>query len=127
MLTNIRKNCMGTVSFDGQFDGMRKAQDFIVYPMHPDIKAEKVAHVQSDTRIGEIDLTTGTVNMSLPRAGGAYYIHMATARIVGKLTSEELLLFKAQIFATAGEKVGDNVLHVVTDNSGAAQVFGVQS
>ena len=30
MISNIRKNIMGTVSFAGKFDGMRKAQDFIV-------------------------------------------------------------------------------------------------
>ena len=32
MISNIHKNCMGTVSFDAKFAGMRKPQDFIVYP-----------------------------------------------------------------------------------------------
>ena len=124
MLTNTRKNCMGTVSFYGQFAGMRKPQDFIVYPM-PEI-ANRIT-IQSDTRIGVIELDTGNVRLSAPRQGGAYFAHMATSCVVGKLSSEELLLLKAQIFSTAGEKVGDNWLHVVTDNSGAAEVFGVQS
>jgi len=57
---------MGTVSFDGKFDGMRKAQDFIVYPMHEGNSADS-ALVQSDTRIGRIDLQTGAVIMSPSR------------------------------------------------------------
>lgn len=48
MITNIRKNRIGTVSFDGKFDGMRKSQDFIVYPMH-DGNDTSTALVQSDT------------------------------------------------------------------------------
>lgn len=120
MISNLRKNRMGTVSFDGKFVGMRKAQDFIVYPMKG---AETHATVQSDTRIGEIDLTYGVVKMSPPRQGGSYGVHLAFAREQGQLTAEELLLFKAHIFATAHGMAGTNGI-VYCDNSGAADVFG---
>ena len=111
MITNIRKNCMGTVSFDGKFDGMRKAQDFIVYPMHAG-NDTSTALVQSDTRIGRIHLS----------AGGSYGVHIAFAKPAGKLTGEELLLLKSQIFATAHGNAGNNGI-VYTDNSGAMEVF----
>jgi hypothetical protein len=122
MITNIRKNIMGTVSFDGQFQGMRKPQDFIVYPMHDGNDATH-AKVQSDTRIGKIDLANGNVIMSPSRAGGSYGVHMLLAKPVGQLSSEELLLLKAAIMATASGKAGSNGI-VYTDNSAALNVFG---
>jgi hypothetical protein len=121
MLKNIRKNCMGTVSFDGQFPGMRKAQDFIVYPMHAGNDASK-AKIQSDTRIGTIDMETGEVVMSPPRAGGSYGVHMMLAKPIGKLSAEELFMLKAGIFGTAHGHAGSNGI-VYTDNSAALEVF----
>ena len=126
MLTNFKRNCMGTVSFDGKFDGMRKAQDFIVYPFHAGNQTES-AMIQSDTRIGRIHLTTGQVTMSPPRAGGSYGVHMAFAKPAGVLPADELLLLKANIFSTADSMAGSNRHHVYTDNSGAANVFQVQA
>ena len=122
MISNIRKNIMGTVSFDGKFDGMRKAQDFIVYPFHAG-NDMTTATIQSDTRIGMINLQSGTITMSRPKPGGAYFVHMNGASIVGKLTEEELFMLKAEIFASASGKVGTNGI-VYTDNSGALEVFG---
>ena len=122
MITNISKNCMGTVSFDGKFAGMRKAQDFIVYPMHKDSDAAK-ATVQSDTRIGTINLSTGEVAMSPSRSGGSYFVHMALTKPAGKLDAETLLLLKAAIFSTASEKAGSNSMHVYTDNSAAIKAL----
>lgn len=55
-ITNCHRNIMGTVSFDGRFPGMRKAEDFIVYPMH-DSGVEIL--IQSDHRFGRINLDTG--------------------------------------------------------------------
>lgn len=122
MLTNIRKNCMGTVSFDGKFNGMRKSQDFIVYPFHSGNQTES-ALIQSDTRIGRIHLTTGEVIMSPSRQGGSYNVHLMLCKPAGTLNSEELLMFKASIFATADGKAGTNSMHVFTDNAGALEVF----
>lgn len=123
MLANIRKNCMGTVSFDGKFDGMRKPQDFIVYPMHAGNSTES-ALVQSGTRIGRIHMTTGAVIMSPSRQGGSYNVHLMLAKPAGTLSAEDLLMFKSAIFATADDKAGNNAMHVFTDNSAALEVFG---
>jgi len=121
MISNIRRNIMGTTSFDGMFPGMRKPQDFIVYPLHQGNEATH-AKVQSDTRIGMIDLGNGQVIMSPPRAGGAYGVHLAQAKAAGKLSAEELLMLKAAIFASAHGKAGTNGI-VYTDNSAALEVF----
>lgn len=121
-ITNIRKNRMGTVSFNGKFQGMRKAQDFIVYPMHAGNDASK-AQIQSDTRIGSIDLTSGTIMLSPSRSGGSYGVHMILAANVGKLSVEDLFMLKAQIFDTAHGHAGTNGV-VYTDNSAALEVFG---
>lgn len=121
-ISNISKNPMGTVSFDGKFAGMRKAQDFIVYPM---AQADARALVQSDTRIGYIDLVSGNVDMSPSVPGGAYNKHLARIARVGKLSAEELLLLKGNIMATASGKAGSNGI-VTVDNKGAAEVFNLQ-
>lgn len=121
MISNIRKNIMGTVSFDGLFPGMRKAQDFIVYPFHAGNDTSR-AKIQSDTRIGSIDLRTGVVILSKPRAGGAYGVHLDGAPYNSTLWAEDLLMFKAQIAASASGKAGTNGI-MYTDNSGALEVF----
>ena len=120
MITNIRKNRLGTTSFDAQFPGMRKPQDFIVYPLKDeDFQCLKI---QSATRIGMVNIHSGTVTLSRPKPNGAYFIHLNGAKIVGQLSSEELLLLKAQVFATAHGHAGTNGV-VYTDNSGAIGVF----
>ncbi|MCR4304941.1 MAG: hypothetical protein NUV63_12095 [Gallionella sp.] len=123
IIADLRKNCMGTVSFNGKFAGMRKAQNFIVYPMHSGNSTES-ALVQSNTRIGRIHLTTGEVLMSPSRQGGSYNVHLMLAKPADALSAEELLLFKSAIFATADGKAGNNAMHVFTDNSAALEVFG---
>lgn len=120
-ITNIRRNAMGTASFDGKFSGMRKPQDFIVYPMHQG-NAAQAATIQSDTRIGNVCLISGTVRLSKPVASGAYFHHLATATEAGKLDAETLLMLKAHVFASASGKAGTNGV-MTTDNSGAAEVF----
>lgn len=122
MITHFRKNCMGTVSFDAQFKGQRKPQDFVVYPLHSGNLAQQIK-VQSDTRIGYISLLDGTVTMTRSIPGGAYQPHLATATPIDRLNAEELLNLKAAVFATASGKAGTTgVIH--TDNSAALEVFG---
>lgn len=120
MITNLRQNSVGTVSFDGKFNGMRKAQGFIVYPLK---MADTRLTVQSDTRIGTIDLRTGDVEMSPSIRGGAYFPHLCLATHAGKLDAESLLMLKAAVMGTASGKAGTNGV-VYTDNSGALEVFG---
>lgn len=120
-LTNLRGNIMGTTSFDAKFPGMRKAQDFIVYPLDASNEARAIK-IQSDTRIGSISMVDGTVRMSAPQAGGAFFHHMATAKVLGKLTGEALLMLQAKVMSTAHGQAGKSF--VKADNSGALNVFG---
>lgn len=122
MISNFKKNCMGTVSFDAKFPGMGKAQDFIVYPLSGEADGTKLT-IQSDTRIGEINLTSGWVTLSNAHANGAYQHHlMLEGSKVEKLNAEDLLMLKAHVMGTASEKAGTNGI-VYCDNSKAAEVF----
>lgn len=116
-ISNFRKNIMGTASFDGKFDGMRKAQEFIVYPVRPGMFCSYTVKIQSDNRLGQVDLDSGEVIIELNRQ---------PAVKAGKLSAEDLLLLKANVFASASAKAGSNGA-IYCDNSGAADVFGVQS
>ena len=84
MITNIKKNHVGTLSFTMKGEGMRKAQEFVVYP---GIDACNMVTIQSDTRIGKLDTTNGTVRMSQPHAGGAYFLHLSMDKVT-KYTAE---------------------------------------
>lgn len=119
MITNMHTNIMGTLSFDGKFMGMRKAQDFIVYPMHGESEWIKV---QSKTRIGGINLKSGEVKLCPPVQSGAYAQHLALIQHSGVLDSETLFTLKAHIMGTASGKAGTNGV-VYTNNSGALEVF----
>jgi len=116
MISNIHKNIMGTVSFDGLFAGMRKAQDFIVYPVKNDGHPMTNARIQSDKRSGLISLTDGQVIL----LEGKYFT--GAVKHTDKLSAEELLMFKSAIFASASGKAGSNGI-VHCDNSGALEVF----
>jgi hypothetical protein len=120
-ISNIKTNCLGTLSLDGKFNGMRKAQDFIVYPMQKDDDIDRVK-IQSDTRIGYISLKSGDVIMSPSRQGGSYFVHLAFAQKIDQLTQEELAGLKYRLFQTAGEKVGNNGMKIYCDNSNADKV-----
>ena len=121
MISNMHRNIMGTVSFDGKFDGMRKAQDFIIYPMHAG-QSSAAAKIQSDTRIGMICLESGKVILSPARKGGSYGVHLALATYAGTLGAEELLMLKGHIMASAHGNAGTNGI-IYTDNSGAMEMF----
>lgn len=123
-IQNIKRNSMGTLDFDGKFDGMRKPQDFITYPIGAKDDKTRVK-IQSDTRIGFINLTNGHVLMSPSIKGGAYNHHLSQINDVGKLNQEELFSLKAQLLDSASAKAGTNGI-VTTDNSGAAEVFAKQ-
>jgi len=119
MISNIKKNIMGTASFDGKFAGMRKAQDFIVYPMQD---SGEIISVQSDNRFGRIDLGTGKVEMSAPatcHAGSAWLLlcQMRKTTKTDTIPAEELQALRAGIKATGGLLVGNSI--VKCENIGA--------
>jgi hypothetical protein len=119
MITNIKTGRMGTVEFDAKFTGMSKAQDFITYPLLSGADTTRVT-VRSDTRLGYIDLTDGTVTMSSSVPNGAHFHHLEQAKQIDKLSGQELRLFKSQIMGSASGKAGTNGI-VSCDNSGALE------
>lgn len=125
-ITNFKRNCLGTGTFDGKFGTMRKAQDFDVYPINLDgltlFGLLPAVKIQSDTRIGWVVLKSGGVYMSPSISSGAHNQHLQQAKLVDHLDAEELFNFKARIMATASGKAGNNGV-VYTDNSGALEVF----
>ena len=124
MISNIHKNRMGTVSFDAKFTGMRKAQDFIVYPVKGDDNAGRIL-IQSDTRIGYIYMDSGNISMSRPHPSGAYAVHLWECATIGKLPTEDLFSLKAHVFASAHGAAGkEENGFIQCDNSGALSVFG---
>lgn len=120
MIQTIRKNILGTISFTAQFKNMRKAQEFIIYPIKQGESTESVL-VQSDTRIGRINLNTGEVIMSPARAGGSYGVHLDFASKIDILSKEDLAGLKFRILQTADKMAGNSVVYC--DNSGADNVI----
>lgn len=112
MISNLRKNLMGTVSFDGKLGAMRKVADFIVYPM---AQCSHVARIQSDNYCGKIDMRNGDVYL----AKGGY--SFGAVSLVGQLSADDLKSFVDAVKASASPKAGNNGI-VYCDNSGAAYV-----
>jgi hypothetical protein len=121
-IQNIHGNSMGTTSFEMKMKGMRKFQDFIIYPITGGQENNKKIMIQSDTRIGEIDLSTGKGEMSQSHSGGAYFMHLSMDKKTPfEIKPIDLQELKMKIFTSAGSKVGD--LGLVSDNSGANDVL----
>lgn len=120
VFSNFHKNCMGTLSFDACFKGMRKSQDFCVYPLEAGASSKKIK-IQSDTRIGEIDMITGEVLLSPSVSSGAYFHHLALAKPAPTLSTEELEALKSQVGSTASAKAGSYC--ITCDNSGAVALL----
>lgn len=119
-ISNIRRNIMGTISFDMKLKGMRKPQDFIVYPITSDSAGDPIK-VQSDTRIGLIDLPTGRGLMSQSHSSGAYNHHLQLDKKTKfTLSDSDRKMLTDKIKGTAGSSVGTR--GITTDNSGASKL-----
>lgn len=119
MIKSYRKNILGTISFAAKFSGMRKEQEFSVYPLSD---SGAIIKVQSETRIGQINLDTGEVEMSKPRANGSYISHFYLDRVAGKtkkdkLSEGEMVELRQKVKETGGLRIGESV--VKCDNTGA--------
>jgi len=124
-ITKIYVNSMGTASFIGKLDkGMRKEQDFSVYPISKDSKS-KVITVQSDTRIGRIDLETGKGVMSKSHSNGAYFVHLQIDNLTSfQLSEGDRSALQVKIFLSSDSEAGKSQNGVViSDNSGAINVL----
>lgn len=86
----------GTVTFWARFAGMRRAQEFTVYPLHAD-QADHTITVKGDTYIGRVNLTDGAVSLAGPFDMGACHLHLACAYPAQTLEQEDLFFLKTQI------------------------------
>lgn len=74
ILISVGKNSLGTANLILKVEGkMRKEQSFCVYPISV---GEREIKIQSDTRIGTIDLKTGKGILTKSYSGGAYNHHL---------------------------------------------------
>lgn len=120
-ILGLTKNILGTTSIEMKISGMRKPQEFSVYPIGKD-DTEKIITIQSDTRIGKIDLSSGRGLMSQSHSNGAYFVHFQMDKLTPFTLSEsDLEDLKMHIFKTAGDNVGSR--GIVSDNSGASRLF----
>jgi len=114
---------MGTLQFDAKFAGMRKEQNFLVYPMN---EKSNIIFCQSESRWLEINSETGECEITSSASGHHNRWLLVMQRSQGKsrkftLPNVELQHLKMQIFLTAGKSVGNKV--ITTDNSGAKEII----
>lgn len=111
---------MGTISIILKAKGMRKEQDFILYPI---TKEDKFLIIQSDTRIARVNLE-GKGLMSKPHSNGAYFVHLQMDKLTPfQFGSSDWAQIVDYIGTTKGDSVGESV--VKTDNSGARSIFNL--
>jgi hypothetical protein len=125
-LTNIRKNRMGTVSFDLKLDDMRKPQSFSVYPISKDVVNVNDIKVQSNKRFGFINVETGAGELSKSYPNGAYMHTFVMDKAMKQtktfqLSERDLAALKQSIFLTADKEAGNSGIHA--DNSGAIKIL----
>lgn len=114
-LTNIRKNIMGTISFDLKVKGMRKTQDFIVYPAQGKSIGQNLT-IQSDTRIGYLNLDKKTIRITKGFPGGAYFYHISlTPLSEHDLPEDTAIELELKILGTHSKEAGSS--YVTCDNS----------
>ena len=116
----VKGNIMGTTTLDLKIKGMRKPQDFIVYPISTE-QAGKPITIQSDTRFGYLDLSSGRGLMSQSHANGAYSYHFSSDKKVPfKISETDVKKIKEHLSSKASSKAGNNV--IFSDNSGAGMM-----
>jgi hypothetical protein len=119
-VTGIRKNIMGTISIDMKIQGMRKPQDFIVYPLNSN--SDRIM-IQSSTRIALLSRDgKGLCSQSHPN--GAYAPHLSIDKLIPfEFSRNDWRQIVEYIGITEGDAVGSSI--VKTDNSAAKSHFGL--
>lgn len=126
MISNIRKNTMGTASFDGKFGKMRKAQNFVTYPIQSGDNGKTIA-IQSEHRYAVISVESGKMVLSTNQANYANSMTLQMDMINGKaepvlIPSDELETLLSFIRGTASPMAGNNGMRLFCDNSNASLV-----
>jgi hypothetical protein len=107
-IDNIHINIMGTISFDGKFKGMRKSQQFDIYPA----QGKDISHdftIQSDTRIGYLNLCKKNVRLTPSVSGGAYSPHLSYFTLKEHVLSDnEVNMLKGWILKSSNKEAGSS-------------------
>jgi hypothetical protein len=114
-------SCLGTAIFTLQFNGMRKPEEFIVYPIKD--KTDNI-QFQSSTRWAELNTNTKTFEISARRQQYANYVWFQVCKYNGttkteEITEEDYNTIIKKIASTVGSLVGNNFLNIKCDNSAA--------
>ena len=119
-IDTIKIGIMGTAEFNLKVKGMRKPQNFCVYPIK---EADPLITIQSDRRIAQIDINTGKGKINKKSySGGAYFHHLSHSPLMEfQLSESDLQALKEVIFNTASKRAGSSI--VKSDNSGAINIF----
>jgi hypothetical protein len=117
-ISNMKRNIMGTLSFDMKVEGMKLPQEFTVYPMNA---GDTSIRIQSDKRFGRLNLSTGEGIMNRKSINNASSIHLSRGdNMTFKLTSSQLAALKNAIKNTGGKSVGN--AGISSNNSGAMEL-----
>jgi len=122
-----KKNCLGTMSFTLKLGKMKKAEEFVVYPLQRNDDGGKVC-LQSNHRWAELNTRNGELILSARRAQYANSMWLLECRLKGtaendKATEVQLNEMLSAIRGTASPKAGgNNILCMYCDNSNADKV-----
>ncbi len=125
-LISMRKNCMGTMDFTMKIGKMKKAEEFITYPIQRNDSVD-IIYLQSSHRWAEMNTQTGEIELSARRAQYANNAWLMCCKINGTAEKdcadkETLNKMLSAIRGTASPMAGDNILSMYCDNSNAALV-----
>ena len=124
-IISAKKNCLGTMSFTLKMGKMKKAEEFVTYPIQRGDNGEKV-YLQSHHRWAELNTKTGAVQLSARRAQYANSEWLAMCKAIGtaetdNATEEQLGEMLSAIRGTASPNAGSNGI-MYCDNSNANAV-----
>ena len=126
-IVSMEKNCLGTMSFTLKMGKMKKAEEFVTYPIQKDDKGEYVS-LQSSHRWAQLYTKTGAIVLSARRAQYANLMWLLvciannTAEI-DKASDAQLKQMLDAIRGTASPMAGgNNLLNMYCDNSNADKV-----
>lgn len=103
---------MKFVNDNFKFVGMRKAQEFTIYPCKAD---DREVQLQSDTRIMLVNIETGLAILSAPKSNGANFHHLNAVFGAKKIsiTEEDLERIKAMRDKMSGNTNKDGTIIIV--------------
>lgn len=124
-LISKRRNCCGTMSFTLKMGKMKKAEEFVTYPIQRGDDGKRV-YLQSSHRWAELNTKTGEVELSARRAQYANDMWLMVCKANGtaetdKATDEQLSEMLSAIRGTASPMAGSNGV-LYCDNSNADAV-----